>query len=261
MDWLNRHYDTCNDLGISVIHFNGRSTIKNKLKIKKLLHDLNKSPDIIAVSETKLNDDSNLGQANVQGYHLQNVNSNSNAGWVALYVSQKLNYIRKPELSFVSPDSENLFVEISFDKKAKGLILGVIYRHTQNNFTTFQEQYCKLLNQLSYEKRNYIIYGDINIDILSANHKPTISNYLNELYSVTCCNIINIPTRIRDSSAALIDRMYTNMLQNEVHGGVLICDISDHLPIFCTVLVKPQHKLRSIKKLVRDLKSLIQINL
>ena len=48
--------------------------------------------------------------------------------------------------------------------------------------------------------------------------------------------------------------MYTNMLQNEVNGGVLIYDISDHLPIFSTVLVKPQHKLRSIKKLVRNLK-------
>ena len=100
------------------------------------------------------------------GYHLLNVISNSNAGGVALYVSQKLNHTRKPELSFVSPDSENLFVEISLDKKAKGLILGVIYRHPQNNFTTFQEQYCKLLNQLSYEKRNYIICGDISISFL-----------------------------------------------------------------------------------------------
>ena len=47
--------------------------------------------------------------------------------------------------------------------------------------------------------------------------------------------------------------MYPNMLQNEVHAGVLIYGISDHLLIFCTVLVKPQHKLRLIKKLVRDL--------
>ena len=193
-DWLNRHYDTYNDLGISVIHVYVRSITTNKQKIEELLHDLNKSPHIIAISETRLNDDSNLGQANIQGYNLLNVNSNSNAGGVALYVSQKLNYFRKPELSLVSPDSKNLFVEISLDKKAKGLLLGVIYRHPQNNFTTFQEQYCKLLNQLSYEKRNYIICGDINIDIFSANHKSTISNYLNELYSVTCCNIINIPT-------------------------------------------------------------------
>ena len=78
---------------------------------------MNKSPDVIAISETKLNDDSNLGQANIQGYHLLNLNSKSNAGGVALYVSQKLNYIRKPELSFISPDYENLFVEIPLDKK------------------------------------------------------------------------------------------------------------------------------------------------
>ena len=58
-----------------------------------------------------------------------NVNSNSNAGGVALYVSQKLYYIRKPELTSVSPDSENFLVEILLDKKTKGLILSVVYRH------------------------------------------------------------------------------------------------------------------------------------
>ena len=98
VDWLNRHYDTYNDLGISVIHFNVRSIIENKQKIEELLYDFNKSPDVVAISETKLNDDSNLGQANIQGYHLLNVNSKSNAGGVDLYVSQKLNYIRKPRI-------------------------------------------------------------------------------------------------------------------------------------------------------------------
>ena len=134
------------------------SDLSLKTKIEELLYDVNKSPDVIAISETKLNDDSNLGQANIQGYHLLNVNSKSNAGGVALYVSQKLNYIRKPELSFISPDSENLFVESALNKKAKGLIFGVIYSYPQKNFTTFQEQYCKLLNQLSYEKRLYNLW-------------------------------------------------------------------------------------------------------
>ena len=59
-----------------------------------------------------------------------NVNSISNAGGVALYVNQNLNYIRKTELSFASLDSENLFVEIALDKKAR-LRLGEIYRHPQ----------------------------------------------------------------------------------------------------------------------------------
>ena len=98
VDWLNRHYNTYNDLGISVIHFNVRSIIENKQKIEELLYDFNKSPDAVAISETKLNDDSNLGQANIQGLDLLNVNSKSNAGGVDLYVSQKLNYIRKPRI-------------------------------------------------------------------------------------------------------------------------------------------------------------------
>ena len=45
---------------------------------------------------------------------------------------------------------------------------------------------------------------------------------------------INEPTRITESSATLIDNILTNDLHNHT-AGVLISDISDHLPVFLII--------------------------
>ena len=46
--------------------------------------------------------------------------------------------------------------------------------------------------------------------------------------------LITKPTRITSHTATLIDHIYTNTV-NRLISGVLPVDISDHLPIFCTV--------------------------
>ena len=43
--------------GISIFHFHVRSLTKNKFILEKLIYDLRKFPEILAISETKLNDE------------------------------------------------------------------------------------------------------------------------------------------------------------------------------------------------------------
>ena len=45
--------------------------------------------------------------------------------------------------------------------------------------------------------------------------------------------IITKPTRITDSSQTLIDHIWINdMSDNKIDAKIVICDITDHLPIF-----------------------------
>ena len=44
--------------------------------------------------------------------------------------------------------------------------------------------------------------------------------------------IIHFSTRITNNTSTLLDNMFTNNL-NHMFTGVLVADISDHLPIFC----------------------------
>ena len=43
--------------------------------------------------------------------------------------------------------------------------------------------------------------------------------------------MIHCPARITDRSCTLIDNIFTNNLE-EVWCGTVLCDVSDHLPVF-----------------------------
>ncbi len=45
--------------------------------------------------------------------------------------------------------------------------------------------------------------------------------------------MITLPTRITSHTATLIDGIFTNHSENYLCSGLLLSDISDHLPIFC----------------------------
>ncbi len=47
--------------------------------------------------------------------------------------------------------------------------------------------------------------------------------------------LINLPTRINGTSSTLIDTIYTNVIDVDIKNGIIINDISDHLPIYSMV--------------------------
>ena len=59
--------------------------------------------------------------------------------------------------------------------------------------------------------------------------------FVNKLFSYGFFPHINTPTRVTGSTATLIDNIYTNEMSVNIEPGILINDISDHLPILCMV--------------------------
>ena len=94
MEWLSKNINTKNTL--SVLHFNTRSIPKNKNLIEELISALNHNPDVIAVTETKLNM-SNIDVSPMQNYTVVYSNSKSNWGGVRLYVA---NYLSCKSLNY-----------------------------------------------------------------------------------------------------------------------------------------------------------------
>ena len=64
---------------------------------------------------------------------------------------------------------------------------------------------------------------------------PQVRNYVNAYKSYNCLQHITKPTRITPSSSTLIDHIYTTLPLYKVTPGVLINDLSDHLPIFVSI--------------------------
>ena len=77
--------------------------------------------------------------------------------------------------------------------------------------------------------------------------------YLNSIHSEGCINLINKPTRITTHSSTLLDYIYTNIVNKQIQSGILIYDISDHLPTFCFIPRRP--KLRYEKRMRRCTKN------
>ena len=77
--------------------------------------------------------------------------------------------------------------------------------------------------------------GDINIDFLKyTSHNPT-EDYLDMLFTNNFIPLITKPTRITEHSRTLIDHIYTNADLRTITSGIATLDISDHLPIFCSI--------------------------
>ena len=81
--------------------------------------------------------------------------------------------------------------------------------------------------------RNKTVYmcGDFNVDLLQYDKHNAINNFINQLYSLGLHPLITRPTRITSHSNTLIDNIFTTSLSN-IQSGLIINDISDHLPIF-----------------------------
>lgn len=237
---------------LSILHLNVRSIVKNKHLLEELLGELDSCPDIIAISETKLND-AKTNLASIPNYNLIFSNSRSNAGGVALYILDSLKFCRRQDFEFDSSDTENLFIEINLAAN-KAIIVGLIYRHPTSSFSEFQRYFLQTLKKMCQEKSEFVVCGDFNINLLKQPINANVSNYVDAIYSEGCNNIINKPTRITESSATLIDHMYTNVTNKVNSRGILTFEISDHLPTFCSLSVKPNKKQEKV--VIRDMKNI-----
>lgn len=74
--------------------------------------------------------------------------------------------------------------------------------------------------------------GDFNINPLKYDCCNFANHFFKQLSSSGYMPLITKPTRITKSTATLIDNIFTNNLsRTEQSSGILINDISDHLPI------------------------------
>ena len=105
-----------------------------------------------------------------------------------------------------------------------------MYRPPNRNVNDFTSQLDRLL-QL-FQNKTIFLVGDMNINILNyANHTDT-NNFVDLLYSKGMYPLITKPTRITSTCATLIDNIFTNEYRLITKSGILICDVSDHLPVF-----------------------------
>ena len=121
----------------------------------KLFIETNK-PDIIGVSETKLDktvDDCDVG---ISGYRAMRKDRNCYGGDVLMYISESLNFNHREDLDF---DLESITVEIKVGKY-KLFLVTTIYRPPDKPVACF-DQIESLISTTELERKESILVGDL----------------------------------------------------------------------------------------------------
>ena len=147
-----------------------------------------------------------------------------------MFISSSINYSVRTDLNVFKEDIlESIFIEASKEGKDK-IIIGTIYKPPSNNYDDFETLLNSILQQIDKEKKTCILMGDFNIDLLKYEHNNDTNRFIHQMYSSHFYPVINKPTRITASTATIIDNIFINDIN--CINGILINDLSDHLPVF-----------------------------
>jgi len=240
----NKYYDsnslsgqikTLNKCKLKTIHLNIHSLPDKFDKLKLLLISTKLDPDVILLCETFLNNNNeNLYQLN--GYQFISKSRVRKAcGGVAMYIKNELNFKIRNDLS---PHVEGTFESILIEtiNENKRYIIGEIYRPPNTNEQLSINYYEETLNNIQNTNMEAVIGTDQNFCYLKINQNLKIQGLLNTFFNNNFTPTIIMPTRITHNTATLIDNLYLKTKpHNTIKSGLIISDISDHLPIFLCV--------------------------
>lgn len=119
----------------------------------------------IVYSRDKIDATFNDNLFSVDGYKLHRRDRNSNGGGILCIISSDVPSSRK--VNFECETLENISCEIHINN-TKWLIMG-IYKPPSVNDADFSEKFSKNIDKIIVKYENYIVFGDINFDILNEN--------------------------------------------------------------------------------------------
>jgi len=219
----------------NVMHLNIQSLTAKLDQLKLLLANLLESGiklDFILLCETFLHE-GNTPLVNIPGYKLEYKNRiNKTKGGVAIYIHDSIEYTRRDDLSlFIEGEFESIFIETNTK-----MVVGEVYRIPNSNPIISLERYDSILVKLKNVK-NVMIGTDQNFDLMKIDSHKATSDLLNMFLVNSMVPTATQPTRIVYPTSTLIDNIYIkyNSKHIKISSSILISNLSDHLPIFCSV--------------------------
>ena len=145
-----------------------------------------------------------------------------------------LTYKERPDLgAFEEGLFESVFVEIVRGGGRRNDVVGVVYRPPGGDMGGFNEKMAQVVVKL--RGVNGYILGDFNADLIKVGtHAPT-SEFLGGLTSRGFYPLVSLPTRITDTTATLIDNIFTNNVDCQIASGLVTVRVSDHLPVYAFI--------------------------
>ena len=151
---------------------------------------------------------------------------------------------------------ECLWVELT-PTKGKPFLLGTVYRNPAER-SDWLDRYENLIDKALTDKKELIMLGDFNKDLLKTNQTR---DWVNSMTALGFTQLVNCPTRVTNSTSTLIDHIYTTNEENISDARVAQIGLSDHYAIFCSRKINFSLKSNSHKTMkYRSFKSFYKEN-
>ena len=199
----------------------------------------NSCPAIIGLCETFLSE-KNQVLLDIPGYMSIFLNrKTAQKGGLGFYIRNNFHAVLRHDLCTNNEKVfESLFIEVPINAKER-IIIGEVYRSPSGSITQFMETLEGVLGKVFSEKSEVVLMGDFNLDLAEPSSRQA-SDLLSLLISYGLAPCINIPTRISNQTATLIDNIFSSL--HSIKNEVLLSDTSDHLPVAALfpILQNPQ---------------------
>ena len=213
--------------GLHFIHLNARSMYNKMSEIKLITKESN--PAVLSITETWLDDSHTDDSISIEGYNIVRRDRVTHAGGVIMYIRSDLAYNHRGDLQ--NDNLEDLWIELLLHK-TKPIFVGTCYRAPHNN--NFKDCLESTLSKLDSNCVTFIL-GDFNFCWLKINKNVNFMKNVTQLInSYNFKQVINKATRVTETTATLLDHIYTNNSENTCQSGVIEMGISDHFMTHCT---------------------------
>ena len=84
-----------------------------------------------------------------------------------------------------------------------------------------------------FQEKPLFLVGDLNINSLDYSRSTHVRDLFNFVFQNDIFPVINRPTRVTKSSAAIIDHIVTStLIDSHIQSGIIKTDISDYFAVF-----------------------------
>ena len=123
---------------------------------------------------------------------------------------------------------ECIFVELHI-AISKPIIVSCLYGQPGSKNSQSIDIIGNLFQNVKY---HLFLCGDLNVNLLNYCHHNGTTDFVDSLVSLNLFPCITKPTRITRHSITIKDNIFTNNIFYSDKSGLLVNDITDHLPIF-----------------------------
>ena len=161
------------------MHLNISSLSYHLLELYNLLSSLKIKPNIIGISETRLQRGKQpITNISLPNYVYEHTPTESGKGGTLLYIDKNIKYKLCNDLNIYEKKMvESTFIEI-LNKKQKNMIIGCVYKHPKHEVSDFTNNYITQLSYITAPTRITRNTKTIRNNIISGNLSSIISNHL-----------------------------------------------------------------------------------